>query len=407
MKLLYLTREPCPSLRPDLAVLFGKVLPQYGIQSDLVGERDPKLPADWGGGRVFARPVHSRIRRLAVKFLSLIDAYRLCRQGGYDALQVRDRVLGALAGLMIARLFGLPFYYWLSLPFPEAWIDLGCGRAPSASSRLQRLLWRIRGMLAFWLLYRVVLPRADHVFAQSEAMKTVLASYGVPAQRISAVPMGVDMQPDAPQPDAMDDPFYRDKTLLVYLGALERLRHPEVLLDALLMVRATCPDAVLLLIGDSELAGDRAWLAAQIAGRGLSDCVRVTGWLPQAEAYRYLRAASVGLSPIPRSRVFEVSSPTKVAEYLANGLPVVANDQADQAHVLQMTGCGVSVSLDARAFADAILGLLQDPARRAQMAARAPQAIYGLRSYDVLGRRLANVYRALEKRGQLAELFEV
>ncbi|TIC85326.1 glycosyltransferase family 4 protein [Crenobacter intestini] len=407
MKLLYLTREPCPSLRPDLAVLFGKVLPQSGIQSDLVGERDPKLPATWGGGRVFARSVYSRIGRVAVKFLSLIDAYRLCRQGGYDALQVRDRILGAAAGLLIARLFGLPFYYWLSLPFPEMWQDLGGGRVPSSSSHLQRLLWRIRGGLAFWLLYRVVLPRADHVFAQSEAMKSVLAGYGVPAQRISAVPMGVDMQPGQPQPEAMDDPFYRDKTLLVYLGALERLRHPEVLLDAMLLVRAQRPDTVLMLVGDSELASDRAWLAAQISGRGLSDCVRVTGWLSQADAHRYLRAAAIGLSQIPRSRVYEVSSPTKVAEYLAHGLPVVANDQPDQAWLLAQTGCGVSVPFGAQSFADAILGLLSTPDRLAQMAERAPQAVYALRSYDVLGRQLAAVYHALEKRGQLAELFEV
>ena len=58
--------------------------------------------------------------------------------------------------------------------------------------------------------------------------------------------------------------------------------------------------------------------------------VLLTGWLPQPAALGYAVRAEVGLSPIPRGTLFDVSSPTKLVEYLALGIPGVANDIPDQ-----------------------------------------------------------------------------
>ena len=50
---------------------------------------------------------------------------------------------------------------------------------------------------------------------------------------------------------------------------------------------------------------------------GVSDLVVWTGWVPMSTAWGYVQRCEVGLSPIPRSELLDVSSPTKIIEFLA------------------------------------------------------------------------------------------
>lgn len=50
------------------------------------------------------------------------------------------------------------------------------------------------------------------------------------------------------------------------------------------------------------------------------------------EGWRYARAAEVGLPPIPRGLLLDLSSPTKVPELLALGVSIVCNDNDNPDH---------------------------------------------------------------------------
>ena len=102
--------------------------------------------------------------------------------------------------------------------------------------------------------------------------------------------------------------------------------------------------------------------------------------------------AEVGLSPIPRGPLFDVSSPTKLVEYLALGIPSVANDIPDQAQVIDESGAGLCVPMQAPDFAEATLRLLGDPALAARLGQRGPDWVRANRSYDILARRVAQAY---------------
>ncbi|WP_177307086.1 glycosyltransferase family 4 protein [Pseudoduganella namucuonensis] len=391
---MYLSREPHPSFRPDIATLFGGCLPRHGVHSDLVALQEGEAGA-WPAGRAHTRQGRGRLGRLWARWAVALDLFRLSRDPGYDAIQVRDRILGALIGLLAARRRGLPFFYWMSLPFPDAWQDLGRGDAANSASWPQRARWKLRGALASLILYRVVLPRADHIFVQSEAMRALLAGKGLPAEKMTPVPMGVALPERLDAVAPADDPRLAGRKVLVYLGALERLRHPEVMIEAMVEIARREPLALLVMVGDSQHPGERAWLEGEIERLGLRGHALITGWMAPAEAWRYLRAAHIGLSPFPRSRILEVASPTKVCEYLAYGVPVVANDQPDQAALIEQTGGGLCVPLTPAGFASGVLELLADPARAGEMARLGRARIGQLRSYDVLAARLAEQYRRL------------
>jgi glycosyltransferase involved in cell wall biosynthesis len=86
--------------------------------------------------------------------------------------------------------------------------------------------------------------------------------------------------------------------------------------------------------------------------------------------------------------LFTDSSPTKTVESLALGTPVVVTPVGDQAALVERTGGGVVAPFSADAFADAVAGLLDDPARAERMGSQARAAVLEFRSYDRLADEL-------------------
>ncbi|CAI8782396.1 Glycosyl transferase, group 1 family protein [Methylococcus capsulatus] len=395
IRLLYLTREPFPTFRVDVATLFGRYLPRFGVYSDIVAVREGDGgECAWEAGRAFTRLARGRGGRIRARLMLAPDLFRLVR-ADHAAVQVRDRIFGALLGLWAARLRGKPFYYWMSFPFPDYWLERGSPDPSGLAGPGRRLLFRLRGRLSSWLLYRLVLPAADHVFVQSDAMRTMLESHGLPAARMTPVPMGATIPERIEDIPPVDDPRLAGRRVVVYLGALERARRSEVMIEAMAAVRKEFPQALLVFVGDAEDPGERLWFDALVRELGLQDHVLFTGWLPAEQARRYLRTAEIGLSPCARTPSLEVASPTKVIEYMAWGVPVVANDLPDQAYLIGETGGGLCVPLTPEGFAAGILQLLRDPAAARRMGEAGRRAIPGLRSYEVIARSLAEKYRQL------------
>jgi len=391
LRILYSIAETHPCFRADVAVLFGKYLPRLGIRSDLVTLHHVAEAPTWGGGECLTLPGPSKGAKRHL--LSVAGDLRMLwlAQRGYHAIIVRDKSLGALLGLLAARLAGIPFMYWMSFPMVEAWAVFARDRGLNVGL-LRWLSAKTRATLLRWLLYRVVLPRADHVFAQSDVMLAELVAKGLPAARLSAVPMGVDTEamPDIgslrPDPSATAEPMF------AYLGTLNRIRRPELMLEALAKLRARGVRARLLLVGDAEEESDRRWLREQIAEMGLQSCVEITGWLAGVDGLRRAAGAVAGLSPVPRTELLELGSPTKVVEYFHLGLPVVANDQPDQALLLRAAG-GVCAPLTADGFADAMQDMLERPAHHQSVALAGQALVRARRSYAALAAQVAAVLR--------------
>lgn len=369
VRILQLVPEPLPTFRADVATLFGKYLPRHGVQCHLVG-KGSAAPADNQG---FAS---SRRARAGARWKAELSFLWLCLRAllganrrTHDAVQVRDMVSIGLLAWLVARMKGLPMMYWLSYLMSEGRIE----RAQDELARLPRKHgWRrlrarlvlAKGRTERWLLYRVLLPRADHVFVQSEAMASLVARHGVPAGRISAVPMGVDMEavtrPEG-RPPARPWIGWEQRPVVAYLGTLDRARGLERVLDALQLVRRELPDASLLLIGSSPQPGDVPRLLAAARERGLENAVQVTGWLAPAQAWEYLLGAQAAISYVPRGALYDVSSPTKLLEYLALGMPCVGNDIPDQAAVLAASDAGWLAASTPQAMAEGLLAILRDP----------------------------------------------
>lgn len=399
LHLLYLTAEQWPTFRPDLVALFGKYLPRYGVTSDLVTERDRAIPANadlkWLGGEAILCDIpRGRAGQYLAKTWHNIRTLLTIDINQYQAIQVRDMSLTALVALVVARIRGIPFFYWLSYPQSEGQIDRARSRGLKGGMRYWFPL--IQGTFGKWLLYRIVLPRADHVFVQSRQMQLDISREGIPMALMTPVPMGVDTEvanSQGIQPAA--DERLAGRRVVVYLGTLDPLRQIDVLLHMLLKIRNEIPNILLVLVGDTTDASHREWLKSEAERLGVAQLVLWTGWLDSSVAWQYVRSAEVGLSPIPRGYLLDMGSPTKAVEYMALGLPVLVNDNPDQAQVVAESGAGICVRLDPEQFAESLINLLGDKAKCREMGESGRSYVSRVRTYDSIASSVASRYHAV------------
>jgi glycosyltransferase involved in cell wall biosynthesis len=356
-------RESYPTYRVHINALFGRELLSRGHAIDLImqaaDESVSSGPHEWFGRTVWVGSTDSRdgflhrIRKHWRGLLHDVRSLRLLQLSQYDGVLVSDKFLLACVALPIAHYRGMKFIFWLTFPYPEN--ELQCAR-----DRTARYPWvaRIRGLVSGWALYKWILPRCDHVFVQSERMKHDICAHGIDAEKMSPILMGFDLGSISAVSRKTKD-GQQPSVTLAYLGALDAGRHLEVLVDMLAVLRNAGTDARLLFVGNADRLHDQLMLEHRAEGLGISRHVEITGLLPQSQALERVASADVCLSPIFRSPIFDVGSPTKLIEYLALGIPVVANDHPEQQQILRESRAGVCVPWGARHFARAVTWLMQ------------------------------------------------
>ncbi len=109
------------------------------------------------------------------------------------------------------------------------------------------------------------------------------------------------------------------------------------------------------------------------------DAVHWHGFVPNADALRLVEGALAGLSLLRDEENFRHSMPTKVAEYMGRGVPVVTTPLPLAVELVEAAQGGFTVPFnDPQAAADAVLKLDADPDLRVKMGLRAHE--YALRN---------------------------
>lgn len=150
----------------------------------------------------------------------------------------------------------------------------------------------------------------------------------------------------------------------LYVGDLRRSRG----LLAMLETVAGAPGWSLDLVGPIA-AADRAEAEARMAAPDLQGRVRWHDRLPPRQAWERAAGAWVGLLLLEDTPAFRDAVPSKLYEYLACGLAVVATDLPRSAEIVRESGAGVVV--DVGTASATLRELSADPARVDAMRAAA------------------------------------
>jgi glycosyltransferase involved in cell wall biosynthesis len=187
---------------------------------------------------------------------------------------------------------------------------------------------------------------------------------------------------------------------IAYLGVASPERRLEVLVDMLAELRSGGMAARLLIIGDGNDRAERRILEERAQLLGVERHVEITGFLPRSQALELAGAADMCVSPIYPSPIFAVASPTKLIEYLALGVPVIANDHPEQRIVLRESRAGVCTPWGGRHFARAARWLMRhSDEERGAMGRRGRDWVETHRAYGRIADDVERVYLSTLARG--------
>jgi hypothetical protein len=137
-------------------------------------------------------------------------------------------------------------------------------------------------------------------------------------------------------------------------------------------------------------------LEARLNEPDLAGVVDYVGVLPPDAARRVIGEAKVGLILQLGPEAYKKNLPTKMFEYMAEGLPVVASDFPVWRAILAEADAGVVVDPeDGAAAAEAVSRLLADPAAAAAMGERGRRAVHTTYSWETEARTLLALYADL------------
>ncbi len=162
---------------------------------------------------------------------------------------------------------------------------------------------------------------------------------------------------------------------VVYVGALNRERGYETVIDTMKLLNKRLPSAHCYIIGPIERNGV-ADEYPRLDGLGPVFNIKWEGNINFYEVPAFLGKAQVCWIPFQSNRRFEYSEPIKLFEYMAAGCPIVASRLNFIANIIEQVGCGILVSpSDVQAHADAIQYLLTHPMEASEMGERGKKAV--------------------------------
>ncbi len=172
---------------------------------------------------------------------------------------------------------------------------------------------------------------------------------------------------------------------LIYCGSVDARWGIDLGVRALPALRGYLPDLRMIVVGNGPAETELRTLAESL---NVLEMIRFVGAVPYEQLPSLMAEADIGLSTSRLDEFRKYASPMKIVEYMAAGLPVVASGGGEAEQMIDESRGGVHIEFTSSALVNAVLPLLQDPAKLASMRTAALNYAQS-RTWDHMGRELA------------------
>ena len=297
------------------------------------GRRGPSPLAEWREIGAFENEI-----------ARVVDAFQP------DILHAHSPVLGAVAGLRVAKRANLPLVYEIRAFWEDAAVGNGTGTEGSLRYRAIKALetWAAR--------------RADAVAVICEGLRGDLVSRGIDADKIVVSPNGVDLNlfgsPQPADPALARQLSLEDAEVVGFIGSFYDYEGIDDLIAAMPALVAARPRAKLLLVGGGPM---EAALRAQAADSPVADRIVFVGRVPHDQVELYYALIDVLAYPRKKMRLTDLVTPLKPLEAMAQLRLVAASDVGGHRELIEDGVTGTLFTPDDPASAaDALARLFAD-----------------------------------------------
>ena len=275
-----------------------------------------------------------------------------------------------------------PFVFEVRDLWPEVPIALGVIRNPvliGAARALESAAYRY----------------ACQIVALSPPMRDGIVARGVPANRVTVVPNGADINVFEPsrnlgQVVRTSHPWLGDRPLVLYAGTLGFANGIDYLVRLAASIRPHAPETRFAVIGDGAERGAIETLARSHGV--LEETLFLLPPVSKTEIVRWFSAADVVTSFVIDVPAMHANSANKFFDGLAAGRPLAINHEGWQADILRTEGAGIVLPpRNAAKGAEVLLGFLNSEEHLRDAGLQARRVAEERFSRDVLAAQLLQV----------------
>ncbi|MHA1491133.1 MAG: glycosyltransferase family 4 protein [Promethearchaeota archaeon] len=386
--------DPEYPARTENIEIYGNLFPQFGHRITWVipGNTNKILKRKFKDVNIYVVPSipYTVSKSLLKKGFNIIThsliklklIKELIKNSNIDIIQTRDDVFNNLIALKIQKKYNIPFARQLNYHQIETDLDYN-------NKSVLLMLYKKFALV----ILNYILKKVDLIFPISIYMQNYLKYQKIDKEKIFTLPMGVNSKtfyPNQKTEKIRSKYELQDKKIFIYVGTLAKIRRLDIIVKAFSLVKEEVKNAKLLMVGDGSGKEELEKLSMNL---NLEKDIIFTGNIPYKNVPKYICLADIGLSPIIPLDYYKMSSPTKMLEYMACGIPAIGNREImDMKNVISKSKGGILVDFNTKSFSSGMIRLAKNEELVKIMGEKGRQWVNKNRSYEQLSTKLEKFY---------------
>lgn len=398
LSLILLPKEYYPLKRQRLAELYQKEFVKVGNEISWIllpeNKNDKEKMIRSGKNKYILLPSRgiSNFINIWMNRIKRLKKYRAGRKeiesGRIDLIVSNDGIIEGLIGLRLARKYNIPFAFYLSSLF---YVNdrIGFRYNKNIKNFVKYLETFIKKPFFNYIIRRcdIFHPISRGMGEYFKEKKIVESYYPLPLCPKNDF-FEIKRDPSAARADSA--------VQMIYMGQITEIREIELLLE---IVKEIADENMerefsLVIVGRIFNQDYRKKLEEMCRDLDIEKHVVIHDEMEFKALADILSRSSIGISVLPPILSYKLSSPTKVVEYLASGIPAVVNGEIlDQKEVIEKSSGGSISGYDKVEVSRRIIHLINDPKLSKDMGALGKQWVLGNRNYRKMAADLDLEYR--------------